>query len=72
VTDKPNVDVVALAEAARMLRVSVRAAESALRRAGIRSGYPVEAVAWLRDNRPGRGSGGGRPCKKVARSGDET
>lgn len=55
-TDRPSVPVVPLREAAQVLGVSVRAAESALRHAGIRSGYPLALVEWLRGNRPGRGN----------------
>lgn len=39
--------VVKLAEAAEILGVSVRAAETALRRANISSGYPRDAVEQL-------------------------
>jgi hypothetical protein len=39
--------VVKLAEAAALLGLSPRAAESALRRAGISSGYPRDAVEQL-------------------------
>lgn len=53
---RPDVPVVPLREAAEVLGVKVRAAEDALRRAQIRSGYPLDAVEWLRDNRPGRGA----------------
>lgn len=48
--------VVKLAEAARVLGISTRAAESALRHAGIKSGYPLADVQWLRTNRPGQGA----------------
>ncbi len=48
--------VVRLAEAAHILGISPRAAESALRRAGIQSGYPREAVEQLAGNRPGQGA----------------
>ena len=48
--------VIKLADAAEALGISVRAAESALRAAGIKSGYPAADVAWLAANRPGRGS----------------
>jgi hypothetical protein len=47
-------EVVKLAEAAKILGISVRAAESALRRAGIASGYPLADVEALR--RPGQGA----------------
>lgn len=53
---KPNIPVVPLREAAELLGVSPRAAESALRHAGIKSGYPLAAVEWLASNRPGRGA----------------
>jgi len=56
VTGRPDVPVVPLREAAALLGLTTRAAESALRHAAIRSGYPREAVEWLRDNRPGRGA----------------
>ncbi len=50
------INVVKLAEAARILGISSRAAESALRHAGIKSGYPLADVHWLRTNRPGQGT----------------
>jgi hypothetical protein len=52
----PETAVVSLKGAAEILGVDVRAAESALRRGEVRSGYPVSQVEWLRDNRPGRGA----------------
>lgn len=55
-TARPDVPVVSLRDAAELLGISTRAAESALRNHGIRSGYPLAAVEWLRDNRPGRGA----------------
>lgn len=55
-SDRPEIPVVPLRQAAEVLGVSVRAAESALRNAGIKSGYPLDLVEWLRDNRPGQGS----------------
>lgn len=48
--------VVKLSEAANILGISTRAAESALRNAGIKSGYPRDAVERLRDSRPGQGA----------------
>jgi hypothetical protein len=51
-----EIPVVKLAEAAAILGVSGRAAESALRHAGIKSGYPRAAVEWLAANRPGQGA----------------
>lgn len=53
---RPDIPVVSLRDAAEVLGISIRAAESALRNHGIRSGYPLAAVEWLRDNRPGRGA----------------
>ena len=53
---RPNIEVVPLREAAAILGIKVRAAEGALRHAGIRSGYPRVAVEWLRDHRPGPGA----------------
>ena len=53
---RPNIPVVPLREAATLLGVSVEAARSALRHANIRSGYPLDSVEWLRDNRPGQGA----------------
>lgn len=55
-TERPEIPVVPLRDAAQLLGLTPRAAESALRHAGIRSGYPLAAVEWLRDNRPGRGN----------------
>lgn len=51
-----QIPVVKLAEAATILGINTRAAESALRHAGIKSGYPQAAVEWLAANRPGAGS----------------
>ncbi len=48
--------VIPLREAAKILGISVRAAESALRHAGIKSGYPLADVQQLAVNRPGRGA----------------
>lgn len=45
--DETKSPVVKLAEAAAILGVSVRAAETALRRAEITSGYPRDAVERL-------------------------
>jgi hypothetical protein len=56
VTDRPDIPVVPLREAAALLDISTRAAEDALRRAGIRSGYPRAAVEWLATHRPGQGA----------------
>jgi len=53
---RPDIPVVPLREAARILGVSVEAAKSSLRHHGIRSGYPLDAVQWLATNRPGRGA----------------
>lgn len=53
---RPDIPVVSLRDAAEVLGISTRAAESALRSHGVRSGYPLAAVEWLRDNRPGRGA----------------
>lgn len=50
------IPVLKLADAADVLGISVRAAESALRHAGIRSGYPAAAVHQLAASRPGRGA----------------
>ena len=47
---------VPLREAAEIIGVSTRAAESALRRAGIRSGYPRHEVERLAATRPGQGT----------------
>lgn len=49
-------EVVKLAEAAGILGISTRAAESALRRAEIKSGYPLDAVKHLAANPIGRGA----------------
>jgi hypothetical protein len=59
---RPDIPVVPLREVAEILGVSVRAAESALRHHGIRSGYPRAVVEWLRDSRPGRGNWGPAKC----------
>jgi hypothetical protein len=77
---RPNILVAPLREAAALLGYDDttkgrRAAESALRHAGIRSGYPVAAVEWLRDNRPGQGARTDRrektmPTTTLARYGD--
>lgn len=58
---RPDIAVIPLRRAAILLgytddRRGRRAAEAALRRAGIKSGYPAERVAWLKDHRPGRGA----------------
>lgn len=53
---RPDIPVVPLREAAEIIGISTRAAESALRHAGIKSGYPRAAVEWLAANRPGRGA----------------
>lgn len=58
---RPDIPVVPLREAATLLGYpdtpqGKEAAKSALRHAGIRSGYPRELVEWLRENRPGQGA----------------
>jgi hypothetical protein len=53
---RPAIEVVPLRRAAEILGVGTRAAESALRHAGIRSGYPLASVEWLAANRPDRGA----------------
>ncbi len=59
--ERPDVPVVPLREAAALLGYDDtprgrRAAESALRHANVKSGYPLALVEWLRDNRPGQGA----------------
>ena len=52
----PTIEIVPLRTAAEILKVSIRAAESALRNAAVRSGYPLAQVEWVRDHRPGQGA----------------
>jgi hypothetical protein len=63
VSGRPKVEVVPLREAAALLGTNTENARKILSRAGVTSGYPVELVEWAKENRPGRGKGGGRPKK---------